>query len=47
MTVSIVFPQPILDEIVRAAQQHLETAGVLLCSVVETPNGPAIRQRAG
>ncbi len=39
MTVSIVVPQPIVDEIAGAAAQRLETAGVLLCSVAETPNG--------
>lgn len=39
MTVSIVFPQAIVDEITCVAQRSLETAGVLLCSVAETPNG--------
>jgi len=39
MTVSLVCPQPIVDEMADAAHQRLETAGVLLCSVVETPNG--------
>jgi hypothetical protein len=39
MIVSVVAPQPIIDEIANAAAQPLETAGVLLCSVVDTPNG--------
>lgn len=39
MNISLVCPQPILDGIVDAARQRLETAGVLLCSVVQTPVG--------
>src|SRR5258706_14701058 len=39
MTVSIVFPQPLIDDILEAAHNRLETAGVLLCSVAQTANG--------
>jgi molybdopterin/thiamine biosynthesis adenylyltransferase len=39
MTASLVCPQPILDEIHEAATLEVETAGVLLASVVDTPDG--------
>jgi proteasome lid subunit RPN8/RPN11 len=36
MTITVVLPQHIRDEIDAAARLHLETAGVLLASVVVT-----------
>jgi len=39
MTLSVVFPQAVADEIRQAAQHELETAGVLQCSVMETASG--------
>ena len=39
MTISLVVPQAILGEISDAAAFHLETAGVLLCSVSESRSG--------
>jgi molybdopterin/thiamine biosynthesis adenylyltransferase/proteasome lid subunit RPN8/RPN11 len=39
MTVSLVCPQRIIDEILQAAALEVETAGVLIASIVETPDG--------
>ena len=39
MSVLIVFPQTIMQKITEVAHHSQETAGVLLCSVFETPNG--------
>jgi molybdopterin/thiamine biosynthesis adenylyltransferase len=39
MKASLVCPQHIVDEILLVAQLEVETAGVLLASVVETPDG--------
>ena len=45
MPVTIVFPQPIIDEIASAARGAQESAGVLLCSVVDATNGQRLLAR--
>src|ERR1700733_13461000 len=39
MTVTLVLPDSIADEIARAAREDVEVAGVLIASPVEAPNG--------
>ena len=39
MTVTLVVPEKISTELAQAARASVETAGVLLCKSVETPNG--------